>query len=169
MILAQLNREDIGFITRRLRQRDRDEIFATRWHEDAEILADETMQWGSFGWVAGLDEPIAAIGASSIWPGRWAMWAYGTDRWPEIALSLTRHARNVMLPALWESGMVRAECKSMDRHVQAHRWMELLGAIKESESPHFGKNGETFFTYVWLRDRLLPTDQTKQTTQTERE
>jgi len=157
MKLAKLNIEDVRYITHRLRERDRHELFALRWDDCPEQLAQDVMTWGQFAWVAGIDEPAAAIGASLISPNLWQVWAFGTDHWPEIALGLTRHVKKVMTPALLEAGMVRSECKSLDIHTDAHRWLEVLGAEKESESPNYGKNGETFFTYVWQRDKLLST------------
>jgi len=164
MKLAKLNPVDVRYIVDRMRERDRQELFALRWDDSAEDLAEAVMSWGEFSWVAGLgNEPIAAIGATLIHPGNWQVWAFGTDRWPEIALSLTRHVRRVMTPALLESGMLRSECKTLDIHTNAHRWLEVLGAEKESENPNYGRNGETFFTYVWLRDKLLSTINTKQT------
>lgn len=156
MRLARLNEADLLYVADNMRDWDRREVFATRWDDNAAELVDMIMAGGEFGWVAGEDQPIAAFGAVPTWQGNWQVWMFATDRWPEVALGVTRFIKKVMIPALEEAGCHRAECRSMEGHEVAHRWLESLGADKESELPNYGRNGETFYLYRWTRPVTQP-------------
>jgi RimJ/RimL family protein N-acetyltransferase len=150
----KLARADIGsllHICRNLRAADAEEIFAQRWTDDPDELAIEAAtRWGSFSWVAGVDEePIAAIGATPLWPGVWAAWMMGTDRFPEVGKQLTRWAARVMIPAVVDAGCHRAEARTLNSHHQAHAWMETLGAKRESVLRRHGRDQQDFYLYVW--------------------
>lgn len=162
MRLAKLNHSDLLYVADNMREWDRREVFATRWDDDASGLCDAIIAGGEFGWVAGQDLPVAAFGAIPTWQGNWQVWMFATDRWPEVALGVTRFIKKVMIPALEESGCHRAECRSMEGHDVAHRWLESLGADKESELPHYGRNGETFYLYRWTRPITQPHSKTNQ-------
>lgn len=152
MKLASPSLLDVLYITHHMREWDRRELFATRWDEDPDHLAMDVMQrWGEHCWVAGEDrQAIAVIGAMQTWPGMWSVGMFATDDFPRIGLPLTRWVRQVMIPHIVQQGVRRGECKSMEGHTMAHRWLELLGAKREGEPlKNYGKNGETFHTYVW--------------------
>lgn len=159
MKLAKLNEADLLYITDNMRDWDRGEIFATRWDDDNAKLVDGILAGGEFGWVAGLDKPIAAFGAVPVWNGVWQVWMFATDEWPKVALGVTRFIKKVMIPTLEEVGCHRAECRSMEGHEVAHRWLEALGAHKESELPHFGRDGQMFYLYCWTRPITKPHSQ----------
>lgn len=157
MMLAKLNEPELLFIVDRLRERDRREIFATRWDDDPASLVSGLLAGGEFGWVAGVDGlPIAAFGAVPTWAGNWQVWMFATDDWPKVALGVTRFIRKVMIPTLEKVGCHRAECRSMEGHDVAHRWLKSLGAHKESELSHYGRDGETFHLYCWTRPVTRP-------------
>ena len=157
MMLAKLNEPDLLFVADRMREWDRREVFATQWDDDAAKLVSNILAGGEFGWVAGVDGlPVAAFGAIPVWNGVWQVWMFATDDWPKVALGVTRFIKKVMIPALEEVGCHRAECRSMDGHDVAHRWLECLGAHKESELPHFGRDGQTFYLYCWTRPISRP-------------
>lgn len=139
-------------IARNLRERDREELFATRWDEDPETLALDTYNCGDFQWIATLDgEPVAVVGAAPAWPGFWTVFAYGTDKWPKVLVTLTRHVRRFIYPALWNSGARRVQCHALSTHEDARKWLTFLGAREEAVLDNFGKNGETFIQYLWDR------------------
>ena len=162
MRLAKINHSDLLYVADNMREWDKREVFATRWDDDASELCDAIISGGEFGWIAGQDLPVAAFGAIPTWQGNWQVWMFATDRWPEVALGVTRFIKKVMIPALEESGCHRAECRSMEGHDVAHRWLESLGAYKESELPHYGRNGETFYLYRWTRPITQPHSKTNQ-------
>lgn len=153
MMLAKLNQADLDHVARRMRRRDMDEIYATRWSDDPVSLVDAIMSGGEFGWVAGLDDgtPVAAFGAIPAWDGVWEVWMFATDEWDKIALSSTRFIKKTVIPALEKSGAHRLQCRSMSHHVVAHRWLETLGFQKECHLRGFGNKGQDFFLYCWTR------------------
>ena len=151
MILAPLTFEDVLYVAERMRPWDKKEIYATRWNEDPAELARQCCATGDFGWVAGIERPIAAVGAVPVHPNVWSVWCFATDEFPRIALSLTRYVKKAMIPALVESGAHRAACASIEGHTDAQKWLELLGARRECTHRALGKNGEDFHVYVWTR------------------
>lgn len=144
--------EDMLAIAQNLRARDREELFATRYGNDpADVARDATLS-GAFRWGAYLDgRPVAAVGAFPRWPNVWTAWAYGTDDWPRVVLTLTRHVRRFMIPALYRSGAIRVDAMALASHYDARKWLVSLGAEPEVTLDKWGKNGQTFVNYVWTR------------------
>lgn len=154
MKLANPSLLDVLYVTRNMREWDRRELFATRFDNDPDRLAMDVMGWGPFWWVAGGDvngreKAIAVIGATELWPGMWSVGMFATDDFKHIGLPLTRWVKRVMIPAIVRQGIRRGECRSIEGHTVAHRWLEMLGAVPQSEARQYGKGGETFITYVW--------------------
>lgn len=137
-----------------LRERDKKELFATRYGNDPADLARDATRSGDFRWSACVDGvPVALIGAMPRWPGVWSAWAYGTDEWPAVVGTLTRHVRRFMLPALFNAGAHRVDAFALAEHDDARKWLEFLGAEQENTLDKWGKNGETFVCYVWTREK----------------
>ena len=143
--------EKAFYISQFMRDWDRREIFATRWPFEDELhtFVDEVMASGPVSWVSGLEEPIACFGCRPLWPGVWSMWLFATDRFPEIGLPMTKMIVRHIVPMLFANGAHRLECKSMEGHVEAQRWLETLGARREGTLRAYGRQGEDFHTYVW--------------------
>jgi hypothetical protein len=159
MRLAKLNEPDLLYVADNMREWDRREVFATRWDDDPAALTSAILAGGEFGWVAGNDLPVAAFGAIPTWQGNWQVWMFATDDWKDVAFDVTRFIRRIMIPSLEQCGCHRAECRSMEGHEEAHRWLETLGAYKESDLPHYGRNGEMFYLYRWTRPITQPHSQ----------
>lgn len=135
-----------------MRAADREEVFATRFDDGSEALAHDIMQVPQFVWVALKDgEPVAVIGARPMWPGVWCAFAFGTDRFDEVVLTLTKHVKQFMEPALERvCHLLVAYCH--ERHYKAQRWLVRLGA--EPIAPvleHWGRERENFILYGWRR------------------
>jgi hypothetical protein len=79
---------------------------------------------------------------------------FATDLWPAVALSVTRNIRREMMPAMIDSGAVRADCWSMEGHHAAHRWLEVLGAVREATVEDYGPSRKPYHCYSWTRSRL---------------
>lgn len=143
---------DMLAVASNLRERDRQEIFATRYGSNPADLARDVVLTGGFRWGAYLDgRPVAGIGAYPRWPNVWSVWAFGTDEWPRAAIALTRHVKKVMLPALLKAGAHRADCYALKEHGDARRWLEYLGAVPVNILDNWGRSGETFVCYSWTR------------------
>lgn len=152
MNLAPITLDSAASVARRMREWDRREIYATRFTEDPLDLARHCNIFTKYTWTASLgDDPVAVLGAVPLHPNVWSVFAFATDRFPEIAFPLTKFVRNAMIPALaLYEGVRRAQCLSLAGHTDAHRWLTLLGAHQESVVPQFGKEGEDFLVFAWL-------------------
>jgi hypothetical protein len=143
---------DLVKIISNLRERDREEIFATRYTDDPLDIAHSVKMAGDFCWVAYVDDvPVAVIGAMPRWPRVWSAFAFGTDRWDETILALTRHARRFIFPALVNSGAHRIDAVTLGTHTDAHGWLQYLGMKKEFSLDKYGRRGEKFVMYAWTR------------------
>lgn len=151
MRLERLNYNDLYTVAENMREWDKREIYATRWNDDPSELANDAMSSYEFGWLAFLEErPIAAIGAMPIHPKVWGVWMFATDEFPKIGLGLSRFVVRRIKPALQEVAH-RAECKSMEGHVEAQKWLEFIGFRRESTLPGYGREGESFHVYSWVK------------------
>ena len=101
--------------------------------------------------ILSLDDgvPVASIGALPSWPGVWSAWAYGTDDWNKVALTLTKHVVRHMIPSLERFGAHRVQCHAMEKHTQACRWLERLGAKADARLDNYGRHGQSFVLYSW--------------------
>lgn len=151
MRMSKVNYNDALYVAANMREWDKKEIYATRWNDDPSEVASDCVGCGDFVWTAALNEPIAIIGASPLRPGVWQVFMFATDNFSKIALSLTKFAKRVIIPALRSSGAHRIECKSMEGHIDAQNWLEFFGANKESTLTNYGRNQEDFhqYTYLW--------------------
>jgi hypothetical protein len=147
--IGPLERDAVAFVARTMRARDRAEIFATRWDDDPDAVAAETMALARIGGVAWNNgAPIAVACAMPLWPGVWSIGLYATDAWPAVARAVTRWIKATTRDFI-AGGAHRAECRSLATHTTAHRWLERLGAVREAVLPDYGRNRETFYLYAW--------------------
>lgn len=154
MTLGPLQLGPIVYVVQNMRAADREEIFATRHGDCLDTLASDVFQhWGSVGWVAWHDHlPVAAFGATSLWPGSWMAWLFATDNFGQVGFEVTRHIRRVMIPSLVDRGASRCEARSIISHTEAHRWLRSsLGATEEARLRRYGRNGEDFLVFRWDR------------------
>lgn len=152
--LTTLSPGALGHICRNLRDRDRAELFALRRDDDPDALAREMLARDSglvsLAWLG--EEPVAVVGAIPLWPSVWSVLAFGTDTWDKVSVTLTKHVRRVLIPTLYNVGARRAQCWSLAEHHTAHAWLtRSLGARRGPEFPEFGRDGETFILFEWLR------------------
>jgi hypothetical protein len=145
--------EDVLFVAQNMRASDREEIYATQWTATPEELANNVVHSGAFRWGAYVDDiPVAMIGAQPRWPGVWTAWAFGTIDWRKVALTLTKHVRRFMVPALLNHGALRVDAFAMASHEESRAWLTRLGATPGNPLDKWGRNGETFVAYSWLRE-----------------
>ncbi|MGE5537323.1 MAG: hypothetical protein ACM30I_01805 [Gemmatimonas sp.] len=148
--LRPLDRDAVAFVAAHMRACDREEIFATRWDDDASAIADETVACARFGvvaWASGA--PVAVVCAMPLWPGVWTVAMYATDAWLMVAGAVTRWIRRELMPNVAATGAHRVECRSLASHGTAHRWLERLGGRREATLTDYGRNRECFYVYAW--------------------
>ena len=142
--------EPVEHIAWNMREWDRREIFATRNDNNPHTLAQECVSYSAFGfWLPDRSgAPCAAFGAIQIWPGVLSVWCFGTDNFHHAGKTLTKHLKRTIIPT-FKKAVHRAQCFSIDGHVEAQRWLETLGAEREATLHDFGRERETFHLYAW--------------------
>lgn len=149
--------ERIAYLVANLRERDREEIYGLRWNDDPEELVRDVIAYaGDMSWVWEVDHtPVSIQGSRPVRPGVWANWCFGTDRWAEAHLAMTKHARRFIIPALLGARFHRAEAISLCSHQDARGWIESLGGRLESVMRGAGRHGEDYALYVWTPENVL--------------
>lgn len=142
-----------------MRAADREEIFALHYdyEEDADLIytsailasAEKSVAWIAYNGT----EPVAALGMNLLWPGVASVWMFATDGWLSVCFGLTKFAKRTIIPLLQDAEIHRAHCWSQDSHHVSHRWLERLGATHETMVPGYGKNGEAFCLFAWVKGR----------------
>ena len=149
-----VTREGLAHIVENLRPRDAAEIFALRWDDDRLAFVNDYLPlMGATCRIWERDGvPVSCQGVVCMRPGVWEVFAFGTNAWASVILSMTRYATRAIMPSLLRVGFHRAECRALAVHEDSRRWIEYLGADEEGTLKGFGRNGEDFVTYVWDRD-----------------
>ena len=153
MQLSTLVQPALEYVVANMREWDRREIFATRMPgREAESLCEAVMAAGPVSWIGYYDdEPVTAFGCAPMWPGVWSMWLFATDKFQKIGMGVTKLAIRHIVPMLWEGGAHRLQCHSMEGHVEAQRWLEVIGARRETTLRNYGRDGQDFHVYAWER------------------
>lgn len=157
--------ETIRYVAANMRAIDYREISATSWADNRRDLAldvaERYSRYTDTMYVAGIDKPTAVIGWIPVWPGMWSVSMFATDNYHLISKDLTKFACRDIIPALGRGGAHRIECRSHADHTQAHAWLEFLGMSKEATLPGYGKNGEDFFVFSYVRSSDGPMEWVK--------
>lgn len=153
MRLSHCTHATVFHVAANMRAVDKEEIYGLRWEENPFVITQEVMAQSMFAWVAWDGEtPCAVIGGAPTHPGVWQMFMFATDSFPRIALGLTKFVLRGMLPQLWgELNAHRLEADSHEKHTEAHRWLERLGAYLESRKQDYGRDRADYRHYVLLK------------------
>jgi hypothetical protein len=141
-------------VARRMRAADRLELEAGLWDASPEAIAHGMSAPGRIALACGRARAEAVVGIAWRAPRLVEVAMIATDAFPRIALPLTRHVRRALMPALLARGVIRAECRSIEGHVAAHRWLLALGAAPEAMLDDCGKGRERFVLFAWTLARL---------------
>ena len=142
----------------RMRDADKREIYAIRPHDNAYRLAWEchsivmAQGRGRIAWYRG--RPTGFVAFTENWPGNWNVWMFGTDEFKSVVVPMVGWARREVKQILEHNSGHRCQCESIMGHDEAHKLLRALGA--KPEGPPllgWGKGGESFQRFVWLRDR----------------
>ena len=154
MRIERATPDDIRNVALRMRESDLEEFLALSFRTSREDLADDLVRrHAAHGIVAKLDGDAVAVGdAMETRPGVLTLWMFATDRFPEVALPLTRFVKKRLLAPLVAAGAHRIEAVSIAGHEQAHRWIKCLGLTYEATCRGYGKGGETFVQFAWVKN-----------------
>lgn len=152
MTLYRPTLESVKFVAANMREADKEEIYPLRWEPTPDSLAHSVIAATPYAWLAvDGNTPVAAFGMHEARPKAWTAFAFGTDYFPKVAGEMTKFLCKMVRPHLFdELGARRVEAWSHGNHVQAHKWLEKLGAKGEPD-PDYGPNGETYVRYVMRR------------------
>lgn len=106
--------------------------------------------------VARHDErPIAVGGLIGTRPNVASLLFFATDEFSKVGNALTRIIKRELFPGAKAAGVHRIEAVAMVEHVEAHRWIQYLGLTAEGPPLRgFGKGGEAYQMFSWVRDDL---------------
>lgn len=146
---------DIYAVALGMRSNDFAEFSALAWASSREELAKNlTARYGATGCILARAKdgtPVAVGDVVEIRPCVGSLLFFATDRFPEIAVPLTRFIVQRLFKELRAAGLHRIEAVSSSEHKQAHRWIKCLGLSHEATFPKYGKGGETFFQFSWVK------------------
>lgn len=146
----------VRYVASNMREQDLAEFLAGSFADTKEELVDALVErYGEDAAVicASDDRAPVAVGAMIMArPNVITLMFFATDRFPKIARPLTRFIRQRLFPKYHAAGVHRIECVSVDGYDKAHAWIKVLGLSEEAVMPGYGKNGETFRQFAWVKD-----------------
>ena len=155
-MIAKADKNSLLHIIRHMRIADREEIFSTRWNDDAEQLASECMMFEQ-SYVHSKDgRPCAAFGVIEIWPKVWSVWMFATDCYTIWdGLCVLREFRREIIPSILKDGAHRMQCDSLSTHQASHQMIMRFGASHESTMCAYGSGGQSYYRFAWSRSALI--------------
>lgn len=150
---------EILHLCRAMREMDAREILDMRPTRDPDLFAATiltALPRATIAAVAGLDSAGPAAAFLGIWPDDSYPWQaqaalFATDEFPRIAAPLIRFIRRTVIPALLASGVHRVECRALEAHAQARRFLRACRAVEEIVLPDYGRNRESYVLCAWRR------------------
>ena len=96
--------------------------------------------------------PVGVAGMIRHRPNVITLLFFATEQFAEIGSDLTRFVRKVLFPKYKELGVHRIECASIEGYAETHRWLEVLGMKEEAIMPGYGRGGETYIQFSWVKE-----------------
>lgn len=153
--LNKLNFPDLLYVAENMHEWDKREIYAGRWTEDPYDFAQQVDAMGAVGFISYYDgKPVSVVCAYPMSPTLWNVIMFSTSDFEKVWFDTIRYIKRFFIPAIVSTGALRAECRSMDGHVMAHRWLECIGFRNEGINRMVGKHGEDFYVFAFTKDCL---------------
>lgn len=147
--------EEIRQVALNMRQLDYQELsalmFADTREEVAEYLVKRSENKRPIVAAIG-NVPIAIGDTVETRPNVITLMFFATDELPRVGAPLTRFIKQRLFPQLVNAGVHRIECVSQAGHFLAHTWIMTLGLTQEARCPSYGKRGEDFIQFSWVKN-----------------
>jgi hypothetical protein len=148
---------DIFEVTLAMRESDAREVFALRRDDDRYRYAAELaglVGCAPLSLAYGLDGFPNAAALLWLWPldesGAFAaVNLFATADFPRLAPALVRDLRGRLGGMLLEAGYRRLECRVLETHHSARRFIRALGAVPEGICRDLGRDGEAYVLCAW--------------------
>jgi hypothetical protein len=152
--------DEVRSILARLRARDRREL--AEYGFDAETAATAFASPAILARVfAHEGRPAAVVAFHQLTAKALVVSMVATDDWRRVARAAVRWGVREARPYLLSSGFERAECRTMEGHVEAIALLERLGFVCECRLPRFGASGAAFLQYAWRLSDHVPAQSTQ--------
>jgi hypothetical protein len=149
------NKADVRYVAERMRDRDREEFMAVSPFDHHDALVEGIVErYGEHPdvvvahWQNG---PVAVGGIVHHRPKVGTLLFFATDDLPQIGSDLTRFIVKSLFPGYTRAGTHRIECASIAGYEETHRWLSVLGLKKEADMPKYGRDGQDFVQFAWVR------------------
>lgn len=150
-----MNFGDVGavkHIIQNCRARDRAELEALY---GLDFTLEHAPAWASQACLLEIFEhdgqPVAFVAAHRMTHTVCLLSMLATEHWRKVAPAVIKWARRKAMPALYLQGFKRAECRSIDGHPEAIRFLLHLGFEVEGYCKQYGRNGETFILFSFTK------------------
>ncbi len=162
MIVRAASAADITAVCRAMHPEDAEEQLAARFAGDAEEMAAELaaaapLAIAQRALAAADGAPVAIVGAYLVAPGVATVHQVRTGRWPEIAVAAHRYYRRRFIPGVLAPNVRLAECRILESHRHARRWLQALGFRENGEPLPYGSRGEAVVHCVWVNPHPVGT------------
>lgn len=145
---------DLSYVAAHMRASDRTEVEAQIDEWNATHVAALSLR--DFAYVVELNgNPEAAFGCGQVRRGYWIAWSWGTAKITKCLPAMVDFITHELQPAVYDAGARRVEARALASHKQARRFLERIGATYRCDLPEYGKNGETFALYDWVRSEYV--------------
>ena len=153
MIVVDPRFAEVRYVLENLRAKSREDVFGASDVDPvgyARYLANAP---GFHRAVYYQGKPAAIFGAIPMHKGVWSLYGMGTDDWISVWRLVTLVCKRDIVRAVLSAGAHRAECLSPATHEDTHKWLRFLGLDYEVPVPQYGKGGEDYILFAWLKDR----------------
>lgn len=149
------NKVDVRYVAEHMRERDVEEFMAVSPFADRAGLVEGLVnRYGEHEDVIvafGDNGPVAAGGLVHYRPHVGTLLFFATADLPKIGGDLTRFIKQRLFPGYRARGTHRIECASIDGYEETHRWLGVLGLKQEAVMPKYGRDGQTFVQFAWVK------------------
>jgi hypothetical protein len=156
MQTPQATAEQIRYVALRMRERDWAEFTAMSFLDDRELVAQSLEENyagldGIIGFTADDGTPFGIGGPVWLRPNVASLLFFATDDFRRHVVPMTRYVKGVMMPGIRAQGAHRIECFSLSTYTEMQQWVELFGLRPEATLRGYGRNGEDFISFAWVK------------------